>query len=177
VTLGLGVLLMLLSKLPLAVPVALMLVVTGLISLKVKNYVRFIFSFFFQILGVIALNKVGQYVGLGNDEFTASLSFNTVASPEFYKFFFGSEFLGIFLFTVFTQKAGSAPEGVPAAFWTILLVAVAFWIGGASTGFGFVPARSFSTFKHFGMASSWATLVVQFWAATLATVVLDFCWN
>jgi len=136
-----------------------------------KNYVRFIFDFFFQILGCIAITAAGESIGLAAAAFAPSLKFSQIASVDFYKFFFGQEFFGIFLYYIFSKRSTS---DIPASIWSILLVAVAFWVGGEE--FGFIAARSFSTFKSFASASSWATFVCQIWSATVGAALLEYAW-
>lgn len=138
------------------------------------NWVKFFFTFFSQILGCIALGAVGGHIGLEGRAFETSLSFSTIASKNFYEYFFGTEFFGLFLYVIFSKRS-SKDSGVPSSLWNILLIAVAFWVGG--DGFGFVPARNFNTFKSFCDAGAWATTVCQFWAVTVASVILDFAWK
>lgn len=137
-----------------------------------KNYIRFVFDFFFQILGCIAITAAGSHIGLDAGSFEASLSFSTIASVDFYKYFFGTEFFGILLYCIFTNKSNGGD--IPASLWSILLVAVAFWVGG--DGFGFVAARSFSSFAAFANVNAWATFVCQIWSATVGAVLLEYAW-
>jgi len=134
------------------------------------DLLSFILSFAFHILGSLAAVAASQWLGLGLVSFDASLSFQNVISAEFYKFFFGAEFLGIFLFSVFSMKAKE--NEVPKSVWSVLLVATAFWIGGA--GFGFFPARAFTNFGSFVNGNVWATVLVQFWAMFVALLVNEY---
>lgn len=134
------------------------------------DLLSFVLSFIFHILGAIAAVAASQWLDLGLVGFTPSLSFSTVASVNFYKFFFGAEFLGIFLYSIFSMKAKE--NEVPKNVWSVLLIATAFWIGGA--GFGFFPARVFTSFKSFADGSVWATLLVQFWAMFVALIVNEY---
>lgn len=144
-----------------------------------SDILQLILAFVFHSLGAI----VGQYIaGFEWLKFTADtvepiLKFTGdggAFSATFYQFFFSGEFVGIFLFTVLSARC-QKPEGIPSCILTILLVSLAFWMGGDK--FCFLPARCFNTFKSFAGASNWATLVCQLWSALAGHLVLEFVWT
>merc|ERR1712079_806657 len=95
-----------------------------------SDIVQFVVAAVFHFLGAIGANYVAEFIGLSADSMPAhGLDFGTAFSVDFYKFFFSSEFIGLFLFAIFRARSKS---DMPSSLWTIVLVAVAFFIGGAN---------------------------------------------
>jgi len=138
------------------------------------DIVKFVVCTVFHFLGAIGANFVAGFIGLVADgaQAPAELTFNTAFSAEFYKFFFSSEFVGLFLFAIFSARSKS---DMPSSLWSVLLIAVAFFVGGNS--FVFVPARFFNSYLSFASLSSWAGFVCQLWSATVGAIVLEFVWS
>lgn len=140
------------------------------------DWLNFVMNFVFHFLGAICAQNLAPFIGLEADgDASHSLCFvgaNCAFSAEFYNFFFSSEFVGLFLYTIFTARSTT---DMPASLWTVLLITVAFWLGGAN--FVFLPARLFNKFTNFASAGAWAALVCQLWAATIAAVVLEYAWT
>jgi len=140
------------------------------------DWLTFLITFLAHCLGAIAANAVAGPLGLAGDNATASLSFlgaNGAFTLKFWEFWFSKEMIGLFLYTCFISRASG--NDVPPAIWDVLMITVAFWLGGSS--FIFFPARLFSTFGAFASAGAWATLICQFWAVTLALVFLEWVWK
>jgi len=143
-----------------------------------SDVLQLILSFVFHFLGAVVAQYLAAPLGLAADEGAASLEFTGAGgafSAEFYQFWFGREFIGVFLFVLFSARCSNA-HGLPPAFATIAMVSIGFWMGGGQKDFMFIPARCFSQWAAFASSSSWATLVCQLWATLLGNVVLEYVW-
>lgn len=137
------------------------------------DVISFLVSMVFHAAGAIGANYIAGFVGFTADETPAhGLNFGTAFSANFYEFFFSSEFVGLFLFAIFTARSKS---DMPSSLWSVLLVAVAFFVGGAN--FVFLPARLFNDFSSFCSVDAWAGFVCQLWATLFSAIVLDFAWT
>jgi len=141
------------------------------------DWLNFLITFVFHFLGAIAANALAPHIGLDADSTPLhDLCFvgceNGAFTTKFYSFFFSSEFVGLFLYAIFTARSKS---DMPSSLWTVLLITVAFWLGGDN--FVFLPARLFNKFTNFASAGAWAALVCQLWASTLAAVILEYAWT
>jgi len=138
-----------------------------------SDVISFLVSLVFHASGAIGANYIAGFVGLDADVTPVhELSFNTAFSADFYKYFFSNEFVGLFLFAVFTARSKS---DMPSSLWSVLLVAVAFFVGGAE--FVFLPARLFNNVAAFYSAGAWAGFVCQLWATLFSAIVLEFAWT
>jgi hypothetical protein len=160
-----------------------------------ENWFTYLLTWFAHCLGSIAANSVSKILSLDDTNFATSLSFrackavavagtDTVTahsvtvcegafSATFWEYFFGKEMIALFLFTCFVARAKG--NDVPASLWTVLLIAVAFWLGG--DGFAFFPARAFDNWAAFGSQGAWATWICQMWAVLLANIFLQWVWT
>jgi len=137
------------------------------------DIVSFLISMVFHCFGAIGANYIAEFIGFTADATPAhGMSFAGAFSADFYKFFFSSEFVGLFLFAVFTARSKS---DMPSSLWSVLLVAVAFFVGGAN--FVFLPARLFGNCASFADPTAWAAFVCQLWATLFSAVVLEFAWT
>merc|ERR1711963_1388725 len=86
------------------------------------SIVHFALTFVAHALGAIAAYTLGPKIGF-----------------DWKAFLFGREFWGLFLFCLFREKKFDGEGGFPSSLWNVLILAVAFQIGGAN--FVFVPSR------------------------------------
>jgi len=138
------------------------------------DFVKFIVCTVFHFLGAMGANFIAGFIGLEKDgeHVVDNLNFGTAFSANFYDFFFSSEFVGLFLFAIFSARSKS---DMPSSLWSVLLIAIAFFVGGSS--FVFVPARFFNSHAHFINPACWAGLICQLWAATVGAIVLEYVWS
>merc|ERR1712110_213940 len=132
-------------------------------------------NFVFHALGAMGAVHMSAAFGFNADNASASAAFtgeNGLWSSTFYNYFFcNNEVIGLFLFAVFKFNSRNQ-SGMPDNLWSMLLIAMAFFVGGE--GFNFFPARFFNKFGAFSDAACWAALVQQVWAVALAAVFMDY---
>merc|ERR1712080_332516 len=93
------------------------------------SIVHFALKMFSHILGAIAAYTMAAKIGFAAPSAPAhGLSFG---EWNWKTFFFGREFWGIFLFCLFHSKH-SNDSGIPEKLWTMLIMAVAFQVGGGN---------------------------------------------
>merc|ERR1711907_202548 len=137
------------------------------------SIVHFALTFVAHALGAIAAYTLGPKVGFAAVQVPDhGLAF---AGFDWKTFLFGREFWGLFLFCLFREKKFDGEGGFPVSLWNVLILAVAFQIGGAN--FVFVPSRLFTGFASFADVSVWACFVAQIWAIVAAAVVGDYVWK
>lgn len=133
---------------------------------------KVIYATLVQIAGAMGANCINEALKLG-------VSFTAVNGHQFadwktLDFWLSLEVVALALFLIFKQKSDN--KDMPAAFWQILLVTIAFTVGGE--GFGFFPAHAFAAggFASWNNVSAWTTVFVQLWAIVFGNFVLDFAW-
>lgn len=174
------------------------------------DWLTFLLRFFAHCFGAICAAALAGPLGLAADGAKPGLSFFNKYTPwdctkvegwkdgdsyegctghtqthdgafevSFWEFFFCKEMIAIFLFTCFVAR--SRDNSVPKAIWDILMITVAFWLGGAGSAHGssffFIPARAFNSWAAFCSGPAWATLICQMWAVLLAHVFLAYVWK
>ena len=135
------------------------------------SVVHFALNMFAHVLGAIAAYTMASQIGFAAPVAPAhGMSFSGF---DWKMFFFGREFWGIFLYIIFKEKANNQ-SGIPEKLWNMMILAVAFMIGGAN--FVFVPARMFTSFASFADAGLWCCFLSQVWAVVAACVVNQHVW-
>jgi len=131
----------------------------------------FLYSTIFQVIGAAFAFHFDAAFNL-NGASSAVTAMNLFT--DFRATWMNSEVVALVLFLILKAKASN--NDMPAAVWTILLVAIAFTLGGA--GFGFFPAHAYAA-TGFSSLCSFANLniiVVQLWAVLVGNFVLDLVW-
>jgi len=145
------------------------------------SIVQHVMTFFFHAFGVIGACMLAEHLGFsGTDVPAHKLNFMGgegmvgIFSKQAHHFLFGLEFIGLFMFTVWRAK-GARPDDMPSSVWDMMMIALAFWIGGDA--FVFVPARLFTSFDAFKAASTWAMVICQWWSVMFTNIILEYVWN
>lgn len=149
------------------------------------DWLSFLLTWFAHCIGSIFASAITGPLALGDINAESSLSFRAADAEgndvpggaftlQFWTFWFGKEMIGIFLFTCFMARS-KGNNDVPATIWTVLMVTVAFWLGGS--GFMFFPARLFSSWSAFAGQGAWATFICQMWSVLLAKIFLEWVWT
>ena len=82
------------------------------------DLISFLVSLVFHAAGAIGANYIAAFVGFTADTTPEhELTFATAFSAQFYNYFFSSEFVGLFLFAIFTARSKS---DMPTSLWSVL---------------------------------------------------------
>lgn len=140
------------------------------------GFFTFVLNLLAQLVGAMGIIYVFNFLGISNvavSENTAQTISGAFSADGWKTAFFGGEFFGIFLYTVFVAKAKET-GGIPDGLWSVFLVTIAQLCGASF----FFPANAFvGDFKLFISCAQWTVVLFQLLASFVAQVVLEYLWN